>query len=372
MKPKLKIGLLIGVLGLQLLFASPEISVVEYRLGEISSKPNTVTDSNPTQTQLSGYTKDSYSSLIFVGDVLLARNVEVLMNRYGENYSFAGLALTSFSQDAAVIGNFESTVPPKHRMTKAFKVAFSTDKKFLPALYSAGYTHLSLANNHSLDFGEDAYVNTVSELSSAGLVSFGHGEKLSKSSVSYIETSNGKIALVGINASISIPDTDAIESVFAEAKSNSILQVAYVHWGNEYDISHSKVQERLAKLFIAQGADLIVGHHPHVVQDVDIIDGVLVFYSLGNYIFDQYFSTNTQEGLILSLQLEDAPSVSMIPVTSAGSLSQPKLMDSRNHRHFLSSLAKRSDSRLKDAITAGVIPLFVTVATSTKTAMMLE
>ena len=145
-----------------------------------------------------------------------------------------------------------------------------------------------------------------------------------------------------------------------------------IHWGTEYKETHSSTQELLAKVLVDAGADLIVGHHPHVVEDVQIVDGVVVFYSLGNYIFDQYFDDDVQTGLVLSLSLTGTPEVSLLPVTSLGRLSQPSFMSPAKQQEFLSALARKSDKNLAASIKKGVIPLPAMVASSQKTTMIVR
>ena len=145
----------------------------------------------------------------------------------------------------------------------------------------------------------------------------------------------------------------------------------YVHWGDEYVLSHNRRQKEAAQRFVEAGADIVVGHHPHVVQDIQLIDGVPVFYSLGNYIFDQYDSVATQEGLLLHLELqENALAISLVPVSSVGTLSQPGFMSSADHGQFLIDLARRSDKNLQKQIRNGLIVLDEQVASSSKVAIM--
>ncbi len=158
--------------------------------------------------------------------------------------------------------------------------------------------------------------------------------------------------------------------VFSFAEINSDFQIVYVHWGIEYEQESSLAQKKLANRFVEAGADLIIGHHPHVVQEVDYIDGVLVFYSLGNYIFDQYFSDSVQNGLLLHIDLTKNKSISLIPVTSKVNLSQPSYMTTKEHATFLTLLAEKSHLKLKKYIEEGVIPLNINVASSSKIAMI--
>jgi len=322
-------------------------------------------------TDYSSFHDTKYESLVFVGDVMLARNVEQLMNRHGSDYPYRGLELSSLSKQPAVIGNFESSMSENHMPTPAFQMRFSVNQKFLSPLVAAGFTHFSLANNHSLDYGETGYAFAKTELEATHLNPFGHSTENSNDSVVYIDTPTARTAIVALNASTHTLNRETAKMVLHEAARHSDVQIVYIHWGDEYLATHNKAQEQLAKVLVEAGADLIVGHHPHVVQDVDIVDGVLVFYSLGNYIFDQYFSEDVQTGLVLSLELTDEMAINLIPVTTVGSLSQPTLMNQQDHANFLRKLAKRSDPELRESIQSGVIPFSLPVATSTKMAMMM-
>jgi poly-gamma-glutamate synthesis protein (capsule biosynthesis protein) len=143
-----------------------------------------------------------------------------------------------------------------------------------------------------------------------------------------------------------------------------------VHWGEEYALRHNQSQAELATTFINQGADLIIGHHPHVVQGIDFINDTVVFYSLGNYIFDQYFSKDVQEGLILSMVNQTEPTILLTPVTSQHSISQPRVMQPKQHAQFLEKLARKSHPHLAPYISSGKLPLFSNLASSDKLVMM--
>jgi poly-gamma-glutamate synthesis protein (capsule biosynthesis protein) len=104
-------------------------------------------------------------------------------------------------------------------------------------------------------------------------------------------------------------------------------QIAYIHWGKEYDSVHSKEQEVLAHFLIDNGVDAVIGHHPHVVQDIEVYKGKPIFYSLGNFIFDQYFSDEVQEGLAVRVDTsKDILRYTLIPFESKSIKSQPKLL----------------------------------------------
>jgi poly-gamma-glutamate synthesis protein (capsule biosynthesis protein) len=300
---------------------------------------------------------------------MLGRNVETLMNTNGSDYPYTQLSLKSLSNNPAVVGNFEAAVATKHRQTPSGVMRFSIDQKHL-ADFGANFTHASLANNHSLDYGTEGYLNAVSLLEQSSVDVFGHNTLIDSESIAYIEADKGRVAIIGVNASQHIPTETEIESVCQVAKRKSDFQVIYIHWGDEYEPVHSETQRVLAEALVDACADLVIGHHPHVVQDVDVIKGVLVFYSLGNYIFDQYFSSEVKEGLVLALEFNDVPAVRLIPVSSSETKSVPKVVDAALAQDFMEKLANRSHPSLKKAIAQGQINLIEPVATSTKMAIM--
>jgi gamma-polyglutamate biosynthesis protein CapA len=361
------------VLFSQLLALNPVFSFSTYTYGDFITAVEKVTIVQRHvvyEAVLASRSSSNYEAMLFTGDMMLGRNVEYLMEQHGMSYPFTGHDLSSLYTNAAVIGNFESSMSLSHTQTQAYAMKFSVQEAAIPEVKRAHFTHLSLANNHSFDFGLPGYKNTQEILQSQSLVPFGNGESIDASTISIVNTVRGDIALIGINAVSHIPSVEEVRAVLKSAQKRSSFQIIYIHWGDEYELTHNQTQRNLAETLVDAGADLIVGHHPHVTQDVDIIKGVVVFYSLGNYIFDQYFSKDVEEGLVVGLDLVGQPTLTLFPVSSANTLSSPVSMDMNAHRQYLINLAERSHPSLKQKIEAGSIPLLDSVATSTKVAMM--
>lgn len=293
-------------------------------------------------------------TVVFYGDVLLARAVERQMRRYGAGYPFAGLLVPP---GASVVANFESAVPATHVPTPDGSVRFSTDQALLPALKAARISHVSLANNHSFDFGASGFEHTVAALERADVTPFGHPNYVGTTSIAYLAAGDYTVALVGVHALWRAPNSDALRGVMQSAANQSDIIVAYVHWGQEYAATHNRAQRALAEFLVASGADLIIGHHPHVIQDVELIDGVPVIYSLGNHIFDQYFSPAVQNGLVATLHLSATPALVMTPISSISSPGQPRVLTDSERAAVLDSIARRSDAAIADDIRRGVLPL---------------
>ena len=285
---------------------------------------------------------EKYDSVLFVGDVMLARNVEVLSKRYGYEYPYAGLSLRALGNNPAVFANFESASAPTHSLTPAYTMRFSTNPVLLPALAASGYTHVSLANNHTFDYGIAGYEQAISGLEAVGIETLGCPNTVSCVRASHLYVDGVRVSVIAVEDVATKLQLSETTSLLHEVSKSSDIQVVYIHWGNEYELTNSRQQRQLAEEMVAAGADLIVGHHPHVVQNVEVIDGVPVFYSLGNYIFDQYFSTEVMEGLVLKLEVKPEPKVTLYPVSTAAGLSQPSLMEGNEKISFLHSLGQRS------------------------------
>jgi poly-gamma-glutamate synthesis protein (capsule biosynthesis protein) len=172
---------------------------------------------------------------------------------------------------------------------------------------------VSLANNHSGDFGPDAFAQMLGRLQQAGLPYFGGGTDLrSAHQPAIIERQGLRIALLGYNEmfprrfeagpgrpGIAWADEEQIVADIRAARAQADIVIPYMHWGQEHsDTSHAR-QRALARLMIRAGADAVVGTHPHVRQDTEIIDGKPVIYSLGNFVFDGFSDADNNTGSIL-------------------------------------------------------------------------
>ncbi len=312
------------------------------------------------------------STVYFTGDIMLARHVESLMLREGSDYPYRNLQWLTESP-AYIIGNFESALPATHVKTPTGAFRFSTNVVHIPALRAAGFTHLSLANNHALDYGEHDLERARAVLASSSLVTFGHPTKVGASSLTYLDVGGETVAILALHTLYTAPKETELAEVLAEARDKSQYQIVYVHWGVEYEHRPSESQRNLAKLLIKEGVDLIVGHHPHVIQAVEQINGVPVFYSLGNFIFDQYFSKAVQDGLVLKLEMtHTSRDLSLLPVTYRSSQAQPRLMTETEQEKTLEMLAAISSEELREGLLAGKLTLPLPLATLTETAIIGE
>jgi poly-gamma-glutamate synthesis protein (capsule biosynthesis protein) len=194
------------------------------------------------------------------------------------------------------------------------------------SLGASGFDVLSLANNHLGDFGDRALVQTVRRLRAGGLRTFGAGATVAEAwAPAVVERSGVRFGFVGFNAigetpavapgqpgavSVGMPPrtgpldraalhrfTDAVRRLDARVD----VVVAMPHWGTQYTNRPEPVQRQVARRLVGAGVDVVVGGHPHWLQGMEMVDGRLVAHSLGNFVFDMDFMTQTMEGAVLEL-----------------------------------------------------------------------
>lgn len=237
-----------------------------------------------------------------VGDVMLGRNIGKIMAQRGDIYPFMN-TLIYFRNADIVLGNLESVLGEGNE-----KLYFS-DKphnfiaplNFSKVLKRSGFSVFSIANNHVLDYGPSALKKTRLALSKEGIAHFGAGETLEAARIPAIVNTKGiRFGFLGYGNGHST-------RVFATEKSAGAAPVKMkmiindirslqgkvdflflsLHWGIEYERYPTMEQRKMARRLIDAGADMIVGHHPHVFQGIEIYRGKVIAYSLGNFLFDQ-------------------------------------------------------------------------------------
>lgn len=237
--------------------------------------------------------------LAFVGDILLGGNVEKMMMKHGYDYPYAHVSGYLQSVDIAA-GNLENPVTSRGTpQEKQFVFRASPDA--VPALAESGFDLLSLANNHSLDYGPEGLKDTAALLDRHGLRYVGAGADAEEAFRPVIVEKNGiKVAYLGFSRVI--PDTSwhagknrpglagtydvrKPAEAIAKAAEEADLVVVLVHWGVERMSLPEKYQQQLGRQYIDAGADLVVGSHPHVLQGFETYKGKWIAYSLGNFIF---------------------------------------------------------------------------------------
>ncbi len=297
------------------------------------------------------------TSLLFVGDIMLGRNVENIIESNGFLFPFDSVATLVATHDIS-IANFEGTVPQTHVKTPSFVMRFSIRDEYLHGLKDIGFDVLSLANNHSYDYGSEGFEHTKKLCKTLSIVCGGSPILLDDTSTEIFDVNGKSIGILFLNAVFDEPNFEALEILLTSLKNKSDIQIVYVHWGEEYALVHNEFQEQLAHALIDFGTDVVIGHHPHVIQDIAIYKNKPIFYSLGNFIFDQYFSEDVQEELGLSIKMTEAKMIiSLVPFTSRMMRSQPSLMDyDERQKLFARVFAEIEDTTMVDK-KSGIITL---------------
>ena len=265
---------------------------------------------------MTGQSPPEPTTLTVVGDLMLTRGVT------DPRGAMRPLGPRLRSADVTV-GNLESTLstegPPEQGSD-----SFGADPGVLRWLRLAGFDALALGNNHVGDYGDAALLTTVRLVRDSGLRPFGAGADLAAASRPAVVRRNGvRFGFVGFNAigetPMAGPGTPGALSVRMPPRTGPLQEpdlrhvsrqiealdrrvdvvVVLPHWGTQYTHAPEPVQRTVARRLVGAGADLVVGGHPHWVQGLDVVDGVVVAHSLGNFVFDMDFMVETQQGVML-------------------------------------------------------------------------
>lgn len=252
--------------------------------------------------------------LVAVGDIMLARNVAKKAGQQGWSYLFARTSKVLGSGDIC-FGNLECEIGAAGRpIPKHF--SFSAPESSAAALQRAGFTVLSLANNHSFDRGRLGLVHTMEVLRRRGIGLVGAGLTPQAAQQPLIITKHGlRIAFLAYTTwqpegylslpeapALALADAATVARTVTAAKRRADVVIVSLHWGVERVRWPSAQQRQLARAAIDAGADVVLGHHPHVRQPVEYYRGRPIFFSLGNFVFDQR-DPHISSGWIVILRL---------------------------------------------------------------------
>lgn len=251
-------------------------------------------------------------TILFTGDMMLGRYIATLRERNGGDFPFTYMPDVIAAVEAEleveeldlVVGNLEG--PIVEDQIAYGDMVFRFAPEIAPLLKKVGFTTVSLANNHSVNQSFAGLDETRSHLSAAGVDNFGH-PNTSDGEHSFLryEYPNLSIGFLGLNHTDFKLDLPSTLEVIKRHNEEVDFLVIGIHWGAEYlKIAPDTIQD-MGHQFVDAGADMIWGHHPHVVQNSEIYNDAPIYYSLGNFVFDQYWSQPTQEGLVLGVKLEN-------------------------------------------------------------------
>lgn len=251
------------------------------------------------------------TTLLFLGDMMFDRGVESSVNKNFEgDFSKLFDNVEEIKGADILFANLEGPVSDKGNNVGS-KFSFEMNPNILPVIKEAGFDIVSFANNHVGDWNIAAFKDTLSRLETESIPQTGAGLNKAEAEIPVIIERNGiNFGFLGISdvgpawmqakensPGILLASDPRLPEIIQNAKNNSDVLIISIHWGDEYKKVHNTRQENLAKTMIDNGADLIIGHHPHVIQDIGEYKGKPIVYSLGNFIFDQYFSKDTMKGM---------------------------------------------------------------------------
>ncbi|MDB4940223.1 MAG: hypothetical protein JWO40_648 [Candidatus Doudnabacteria bacterium] len=292
------------------------------------------------------------ATLVAVGDIMLARNVGVKIKENGVDYPFE--KVKPYLQADIVFANLECPItagPP----VPTGSMIFHANPGDELGLQHAGFNIVSLANNHTMNFGNKGMLDTVSLLKMAGINYVGAGKDSAEASAPvYIEKNGIKFAFLGYNdpdvvpdnyfATVNKPGTNRLDipkmqTAVKAAKQNADIVIVSLHSGIEYK-TPDQHQIDFDHAAIDAGAEMVLGHHPHVLQTVEKYHGKYILYSLGNFVFDQMFSLETRQSVITktTFNKEGLEKIEFTPVMIYD-YSQPQIVtDSKDQAAILAKL----------------------------------
>lgn len=286
-----------------------------------SGDPGGDDDSEVTSVVL-GYYSDKQSAnveepattFVVAGDAMFDRNVWHNYKDIGLKRIFDNFGTRPFRGTDLALLNLEGPISAEEIDDdwKSGSMVFNFPSATTAALKYININAISLANNHSQNAGEKGLENTRKALSDSEIQYFGKPYGFGEESTLRIE---GPIPLsiIGIMA-LSEFDEGALNTKIKSEKADGRFVIIFPHWGEEYKEDHVASQKNLANEWISAGADMVIGSHPHVVEDFEIINNRPVVYSLGNFVFDQFFSDETQEGLVVAgIITKDKITLSFLP-----------------------------------------------------------
>lgn len=267
----------------------------------------------------------SKTTLAFVGDLMFARSIEKKMKEKGDYTYILGKVEPKLKEYDLLFGNLESVISNKGRDIGS-KFSFRAPPNSIETLKQAQFDIVSVANNHSADWTGSAFLDSIERLKRAGISACGGGENKKRAYEPKVVSANGfKVGFIcATNLGPKLFKAEANSAGFVRANKHRVAQeikktkekkrldliVVSLHFGQEYKQQPSDKQVDLAQGLIDAGADIVVGHHPHVTQPVKTYKDGVIAYSLGNFVFDQLFSEETRNSFILKVYLDHRGEIS--------------------------------------------------------------
>ncbi|MHB0859339.1 MAG: CapA family protein [Anaerolineae bacterium] len=295
--------------------------------------------------------------IVAVGDIMLGRVVGEYIQEEGVHYPFENQGIQTLLAGADIaFGNLECPISERGAPVDK-QYTFRADPATLDSLLFAGMDVLSLANNHLGDYGRDATRDTLQLLEETGIVAVGAGHNITEARQARIVESEGlRTAFLAYNQGPPLAfaadedhpghawmDPETMTRDVQAAREKADLVIVSCHWGIEYALHPNAQQQALAQGLMDAGADLVIGHHPHVVQGLAFGGGGLMLFSLGSFVFDINMGTESLEGAALRCLL-DASGIKaweLLPYQMVRS--RPSLLSPEEGAHIIERMLRVTD-----------------------------
>jgi len=314
------------------------------------SNPSSISIPSPNYTS----TPSPKVSLIAVGDISFSRSVEKEVKKKND-YNYPFLKVKDFLKTGDIVfGNLETPITPG-REIQSGEMIFRSNPQTAQALKEAGFTLVSLANNHTPNFGEKGLLDTFEYLSSQGIKYVGAGKNSQEAySPVILEIRGIKFAFFAYTDQNLVPSfyeaaenqagtaflkEERLRQEIDKIRSKVNFIIISLHSGEEYTPQPNNRQTNFAHRAVDFGADLVIGHHPHVVQTAEKYKDKYIFYSLGNFVFDQMWSQQTKQGLAIKVDFskEKVERISLFPVIIEN-FCQPRFAEEKEKKQIIKRL----------------------------------
>ena len=271
----------------------------------------------------------STTTLVFTGDILLDRGVRQTIEQHGVDHLFTREVDSVLHRAQVAVGNLEcpatKTVAPKQK-----RFIFRGEPEWLQALRRHGFTHLNLANNHTVDQGREGLIDTRRNVAAAGMVPIGAGRNMPEAAQPVLLTAKPRRVWLVASLRLALenytylpgrpcvsqePMDSLIRRVYRlrEADSTAVIIVS-LHWGGEHTLKPVPRQRLEAHQLILAGADALICHHTHTLQTIETFMGKPIYYSIGNFIFDPTKPLNAKACIVRLEVTQDSVQAETIPV----------------------------------------------------------
>ena len=268
-------------------------------------------------------------NIVVTGDILLDRGVRREINKYGVDHLFSAGVDSVFRSAQVVVGNLECPATKIQAPVQKLFI-FRGEPEWLQVLKRHGITHLNLANNHAIDQGREGLMDTRRNVSAAGMVPIGAGANMQEAAEPVLLASQPRNVWLVPSLRLALENyayltdkpcvsQEPMDSLLnrvhrlRKADSTAVIIVS-LHWGGEHTLQPANSQRWDAHQLIRAGADVLVCHHTHTLQTIEEFRGKMIYYSVGNFIFDQHKPLNTKACMVRLKVSTDDVKTETIPV----------------------------------------------------------